>query len=257
MNRRVHPILVTALLVTAAGCASAATPPTAPAPSASAAQPPSASPTAAPAPSFTPAPRPAPPTVEASDVSAYALLQAGDVDPTYVTKDPYAHPPGEHTDWEFADEWCPGYADLKPYTHLGYSALRGHLLDMEEGDAGHTGVFVEVRRFPSIATARKVMAEVNAVVQTCARYQDARDAPDLPLTNVSTYTVLRRTADTLQLRREIDTFDASGALVGENDMLIAVLRKDDLVTVIRTSRTAPRLINWLATAAAKRLAAGG
>jgi hypothetical protein len=119
-------------------------------------------------------------------------------------------------------------------------------------------VFVEVRRFPSSATARKVLAEVNAVVQTCARYQDARDStPDLPLTNVSTYTVLRRTADTLQLRREIDTFDASGALGGENDMLIAVLRKDDLVTVIRTYRTDPRLINWLATAAAKRLAAGG
>ncbi len=93
MNRRVHPILVTALLVTAAGCASAATPPTAPAPSASAGQPPSASPTAAPAPSFTPAPRPAPPKVEASDVSAHALLQAGDVDPTYVTKDPYATRP--------------------------------------------------------------------------------------------------------------------------------------------------------------------
>ena len=40
-------------------------------------------------------------------------------------------------------------------------------------------------------------------------------------------------------------------------MLIAVLRKDDLVTVIRTYRTEPRLINRLATAAAKRLAAAG
>jgi hypothetical protein len=219
MNRRVHLTLVALLLLTAAGCGSATPTDGGAAPTtAGVASPPSAPPTAAPAPSFTPAPRPAPPKVEASDVSTYALLQAGDVDPTYVTKDPYAHPPGEHTDWEFADEWCPGYAGLKPYTHLGYSALRGHLLDMEEGDAGHTGVLVEVRRFPSTATAREVLTEVNAVVQTCARYQDARDStPDLPLTNVSTYTVLRRTADTLQLRREIDTFDASGALGGEND----------------------------------------
>ena len=119
-------------------------------------------------------------------------------------------------------------------------------------------MFVEVRRFPSIATAREVLAEVNAVVQACARYQDARDStPDLPVTNVRTYTVLRRTADTLQLRREIDTVDASGALSGQNDVHLAVLRKDDLVAVIRTYKTEPRLINRLATAAAKRLAAAG
>ena len=79
MNRRVHLTLVALLLLTAAGCGSAA-PPATPAPSVGAAQPPSASPTGAPAPSFTPAARPAPPKVEASDVSTYALLQAGDVD---------------------------------------------------------------------------------------------------------------------------------------------------------------------------------
>ncbi len=185
-------------------------------------------------------------------------MQAQDVDLGYVIQDPYAHPPGAHTDWEFADDWCPGYADLKPYSHLGYSALRGHLLNLAEGDAGHTGVFAEVRRFPSIATARKVIAEVNAVVQKCARYQDARDStPDLPVTNVRTYTVLRRTADTLLLRRDIDTRDASGAQQGANVVHIAVLRKDDLVAVIRTYKTEPRLINRLATAAARRLAAAG
>jgi hypothetical protein len=100
-------------------------------------------------------------------------------------------------------------------------------LNLVEGDAGHTGVLAEIRRYPST----RIAADGDATART--------------------YTVLGRTRDTFQVRRDVG---AAGVRFAAH---LAVPRKDDLVAVIVSYPSDPSLINRLAVAQARRMAAAG
>lgn len=194
-------------------------------------------------------------------IGPQTMLQPEDVGPGMRLHAEDSFEPREQAPWTFdLDSTCAGYRRLGVSAHRTYEYMRVHTVEREAEYNGVEAVRVEIERYPG-RVAEQVMADVRKVVSAC--FISTFDSPEASTpSHPASVTHRWSLVDTgfagdesLLLQHEFWARDkVTGERLGEHSLTVfAVVRVDDLITIVQSDNVTPDGMRQLGRSAATRL----
>jgi hypothetical protein len=193
-----------------------------------------------------------------AEIPIDALLQPADVGPARHIENVYTWVPGTYGAWTFQQDRCLAFGGLKINAWRDFQFMRiHHVAPDPPEDVNNQNVYVEAERYPN-ATAAIVIDDVRRIVSACARYDGGESEAGPDTHSDITQTVLDEGfagTESLLIRQRVDIRqNGTDRAIGDPLMTTyAVVRVNDLVTIISRNADDPAALRDLGRKAAARL----